>query len=459
MNYFKLLSFSAVFLACSLTWATDQKPNVLFIAVDDLRPELGCYGDTPVQSPHIDKLAASGTVFERAYCQVAVCGASRASLLTGLRPNPTRFLSFKTYASKEAPGAMTLPQEFRLHGYHCVSNGKIFHHKTDTADRSWSEAPWRPPITGTHTLNPESKSMRGGTKNRGPVFEFAEVPDNAYPDGMIADKTIKDLRRLQRMKKPFFLACGFLKPHLPFYAPKKYWDMYDRESIKLADNRYFPNNAPGSLKGSREIQNYHDRNIKFNSDQWHQSCRHGYYACVSYIDAQIGRVLHSLDELGLRENTVIVLWGDHGWHLGEHNFWGKHNVLHLSTRSPLIVSAPGFAGGQKCQRLVEFVDLYPSLCDLAGLTPRNKQLAGKSFKPLLANPKQSGKPAVFSKFGNANSVITERYNYAEFKNGERMLFDLSIDPHENRNIAEVEQNRELVKRLHGLLQENLAASR
>jgi len=198
----------------------DARPNVLFIAVDDLRPELGCYGQEAVKSPNIDALARRGTVFNRAYCQIAVCGASRASLLTGLRPTAKRFLRFDTRAGRDAPGAMTLPEEFRKAGYHCISNGKVFHHKNDTAHRSWSEPSWRPAVGGMTFLHPESKTMIGGKKNRGPVFEAADVADNAYPDGQIADKTIKDLKRMKEQAKPFFIACGFLKPHLPFYAPR-----------------------------------------------------------------------------------------------------------------------------------------------------------------------------------------------------------------------------------------------
>ena len=426
------------------------KPNILFIAVDDLRPELGCYGANQIKSPAIDSLAASGTVFNRAYCQFAVCGASRASLLTGLRPTPKRFLNYLTYAEKDAPGAMTLPEEFRKNGYHCISNGKIFHHLDDTTDRSWSEPAWKPSIGGLATLDPESKTLIS-RKNRGPVFETPDVHDSAYPDGQIADKTIHDLKRMKQDGKPFFIACGFLKPHLPFYAPKKYWDLYDRETIAVADNQYRPENAPPSLKGSGEINNYHNRNITYNSDEWHRSCRHGYYACVSYIDAQIGRVLGTLDELGLRQNTIVILWGDHGWHLGEHNFWSKHNVMHLATRSPMIVSAPGFNAGQKSDRLVEFVDIYPSLCDLAGIKTVNQGLQGTSFKPLLSEPELPWKKAAFSKYGPAVSVITERYNYAEFKNGEKMLYDLEKDAAENVNIAGEAERQELVKQLSELL--------
>jgi iduronate 2-sulfatase len=433
--------------------ASSTKPNVLFIAVDDLRPELGCYDHKWIQSPNIDKLAARGTVFSRAYCQVAVCGASRASLLTGLRPTPKRFLNYQTYAEKDAPGAMTLPEEFRKNGYHCISNGKIFHHKSDTADRSWSKPPWRPPVGGATYLHPESKSMIGGKKKRGPVFEAPDVPDNAYPDGQTADKTIMDLKRMKEAGKPFFLACGFVKPHLPFYAPKKYWDLYDRKKISVADNQYKPKNAPKALKGSGESHSYHNRGIKYNSDEWHRSCRHGYYACVSYVDAQIGRVMQELDRLGLRENTIVILWGDHGWHLGEHNFWGKHNVMHLATNSPMIVAGPEVQAGQKSDKLVEFVDIYPSLCEMAGIATANEGLQGTSFKPLLTAPERPWKEAAFSKFGSAVSVITDRYNYAEFKNGERMLYDLEKDASENVNIAGVAEHQTLVKQLSQMLEE------
>ena len=213
--------------------SASAKPNVLFIAIDDLRPELGCFGGKEVRSPHIDKLAAGGMIFTRAYCQVPVCGASRASLMTGLRPTKKRFLNFDTYAERDAPGAMTLPEEFKRNGYHCLSNGKVFHHKDDTAKRSWSEDPWKPSLGGASFLDPKSKSMIGGRKKRGPVWEAPKVGDNAYPDGQIADNTIADLKRMKKSGKPFFIACGFKKPHLPFYAPKKYWDLYDLSLIHI----------------------------------------------------------------------------------------------------------------------------------------------------------------------------------------------------------------------------------
>jgi len=293
--------------------------------------------------------------------------------------------------------------------------------------------------------------MIGGRKKRGPVLESPKVSDNAYPDGQIADKTIRDLKRMKKKGEPFFLACGFIKPHLPFYAPKKYWDLYDRASLELADNLERPKDAPSALRGSGEIHSYHDRGMKYNSEEWHRSCLHGYYACVSYVDAQIGKVMKTLDDLDLRKNTIIVLWGDHGWHLGEHNFWGKHNVMHLSTRSPLIVSAPGFKSGQACERLVEFVDIYPTLVELAGLKTVNKGLEGTSFKPLLPKPRTAWKKADFSKYGPAVSLVTSRYNYVEFKDGEKMLYDLSVDPDENVNLAKSPKQKDNLKRLGDLM--------
>jgi len=431
---------------------SDKKSNILFIAVDDLRPELGCYDHTWIQSPNIDKLASGGVVFNRAYCQVPVCGASRASLLTGLRPTPERFYDYKTAVDTDVPWARTLPQEFKENGYHCISNGKVFHHNEDAAERSWSESPWRPYLDNLIFLNVESFKMVGGERTRGPIFELADVPDNAYGDGMVADKTIEDLKRMKKSGKSFFLACGFSKPHLPFYAPKKYWDLYDSEQIAVADNRYRPQNAPESLVGSREIHYYHNRNIEYNSDDWHRKMRHGYYACVSYVDAQVGRVLQTLDELGLRENTIVILWGDHGWHLGEHNFWSKHNLMNLATNSPMIVAGPGIKQGEKSHRLVEFVDIYPSLCDLAGIKTGTQDLQGTSFKPLLSDPQLPWKKAAFSEYGPGRGVITERYNYAEFENGENMLYDLQTDAAENVNISQSEDNKELVQQLSIMLE-------
>ncbi len=449
--------------ACALpaVSAPTQRPNVLFIAVDDLRPQLGCYGHTQTLSPNIDQLASRGIRFSRSYCQVPTCGASRCSLLTGIRPTPRRFTGYNSWVDEDASTAVTLPQTFNEAGYYTLSNGKIFHHASDTGRRSWSEPAWRPKKGGLKFLDPDSANYIHPKSRRGPFFEAPDVPDNAYPDGMIADRTIADLKRLKEKDQPFFLACGFQKPHLPFYAPKKYWDLYDRESIELADNRYRPKNAPDSLKGSTEFRNYHDRDIAFNSTEFHKISRHGYYACVSYVDAQVGRVLDTLDALGLRDNTIVVLWGDHGWHLGEHNFWSKHNLMHHAMNAPLMVSAPGFNGGKQSDALVEFIDIYPTLCDLACL-PKIDQLQGKSFMPLMKNPDAPWKEAAFTRYKKGDAIITERYTYAEYDargKTERMLYDHHTDPQENVNIAEERENKAAVKRLSQMLDEGRQTAR
>ncbi len=326
-----------------LLWAdnTVSKPNVLFISIDDLRPELGCYGAKQIKTPHLDKLAADGSVFLNAYSNVATCGASRASLMTSLRPiTGKRFTSYKSRADEDAKGIVTLPEYFRQHGYYTISNGKMLHVQDDSP-QAWTEPAWR---AGSNTnreasyhwynifhdwVDPSSKDLVVGKK--GPFYESADVPDNAYHDGQVCDKTIADLKRLAKMKEPFFLACGFWRPHLPFNAPKKYWDLYDREKIALAENRFRPKNAPKSLRGSTELSGQYSATQGFPKDEdFHRLARHGYYACVSYIDAQVGKILESLVELGLYQNTIVVIWGDHGFHLGEHNFWGKHNTMNHS---------------------------------------------------------------------------------------------------------------------------------
>lgn len=407
------------------------RPNVLFIAVDDLRPELGCYGAPQVKTPHIDQLASQGMRFDRAYCQVPVCGASRASLMTGILPTSGRFLNHMTRADVDVHNAATLPQVFKEAGYTTLSNGKIFHHPKDTGDRSWSEPAWRADQS-TKGLDPET-NRRLSKKKRGRIFESPDVADGDYPDGRTAVKTIEDLRRLNQSDKPFFLACGFVKPHLPFHAPKKYWDLYERGKIQIADNRSRPLNAPEELKGSAEFQQYHLADFDPNSEDFHRMMRHGYLACTSYVDKLIGDVLGELDQLGLAENTIVVLWGDHGWHLGEHNFWGKHNTMHHSTRVPLIIRVPG-KKADVTSALVETSDIFPTLCTLAGIKlPDTAQ--GREFTKLFDDPKSSFRDAVYSRFGKGDAIITERFTYTSYGKT-RMLYDIAKDPQENINIAD-----------------------
>lgn len=301
----------------ALRAADPTRPNVLFIAVDDLRPELACYGQQQIHSPNIDRLAKSGVLFQRAYCMVPTCGASRASLMTGIRPARKRFVDHLTWAEKDAPGATTLNTHFKRNGYYTVSLGKVFHHPTDNAE-GWSEPAWRPKGVPTYRVPEnndlhEQRSKELGDRGRGPAYESGDVADDAYADGVLAAKAIADLQRLAAKEEPFFLAVGFFKPHLPFVAPKKYWDLYDHEQIRLPDNYHVPKDAPPeSIHTSGELRAYAGIPAKGPvSDETARNLIHGYYACVSYTDAQIGKLLDELDRLELSDNTIVVLWGDH----------------------------------------------------------------------------------------------------------------------------------------------------
>ncbi|MBL7153031.1 MAG: sulfatase [Phycisphaerae bacterium] len=460
-EFLKVLGIGAAALAgpnTAFASRSAKRPNVLFIAVDDLRPQLGCYGHKRMISPNIDKLASEGVTFLRSYCQVPVCGASRASLLTGVRPARGRFVGYSTWAEKDLPGVPVIPKHFKGNGYHTISNGKIFHHRADCKD-GWSEAAWFPRSGGNwrNYLLEESKRAGRGNSGGGPAYEAADVADNAYFDGKIADKGISDLRRLKDIAKPFFLALGFLKPHLPFNAPKKYWDMYKREEIDLADNPFRPKGAPdAALHNWGELRSYAGIPKKGPlSEDAARALVHGYYACVSFTDAQIGRVLGELGRLGLRDNTIVVLWGDHGWNLGEHGLWCKHCNFETSLHSPLIVSGPGIEGGIKSNALTEYLDIYPSLCELCGL-PAPGHLEGKSFVPLLKKPNLAWKEAVYSRYFNGDSVKTDRYRYTQWrrKDGEvyaRMLYDHKADPFENVNIAERLENKGIVRKMSDML--------
>ncbi len=412
--------------------AENTKPNVLFIAIDDLRPELGCYGNAVVKSPNIDKLASHGMRFDRAYCQVAVCGASRASMMTSILPTSTRFTRFNSRADEDTPGAITMAQVFKEAGYTTLANGKIFHVSSDTAERSWSRPVQAPGIAHTKYLDPTTGSVMS-EEGHGLFFECVEAADEEYGDGIVAQDTIADLRRLKQSGEPFFLACGFIRPHLPFYAPKKYWDLYDEATLPLATNQYRPQDAPKSLRGFKEYAVYFLDDYEPGTEAFHRKMRHGYYAATSYADKLTGDVLNELEALGLADNTIVVIWGDHGWHLGEHDFWGKHNTLHNALRIPLIVKVPGKTAGTS-ESLVQAVDIFPTLCSLAGLDVPNS-VQGYSFESLLDDPKKNIYDDVYSRFKNADAVVTHRFTYSLFANGEEMLFDLEKDPEENRNLA------------------------
>ena len=389
--------------ACALTPLAAQntgkaaKPNVLFIAVDDLRPELNCFGRTYIHSPNIDRIAKLGMVFERAYCQQAVCSPSRSSLMTGTRPDSTKVWDLVTHFRDAEPNIVTLPEHFKKNGYFAQGVGKIYHPGYDDP-QSWS-VPWQTPKAPTYakTLTPnvedEDKVRKGG-----PAFESGDVADNFYKDGMVADIAVQTLKTLAKKSEPFFLAVGFAKPHLPFVSPKKYWDMYDPAKIQLAPNPYHAEDSPEyALTSSGELRNYYGIPAKGSMpDSLARELKHGYYASVSYTDAQIGKVLDELERQGLTKNTIIVLWGDHGWKLGEHGEWAKHSNVENDTNAPLLMAAPGMkAAGKHTRALVEFVDIFPTLADLAGLS-LPAHLEGVSFRQLLDKPELKWKPAAFS---------------------------------------------------------------
>lgn len=411
------------------------RPNILFLMIDDLRPEFGHLPGGLAITPNLDALAARSLRFERAYCQVPVCGASRASLMTGLYPTARRFLSFATRADRDAPTAATLPEVLRSGGYTTVSLGKVFHHADDAAERSWSLPPWTPSTDPlTDMLDPESARWHS-ERGRGPLLEAADVPDDAYWDGQLAARARAELARLSSEGTPFFLACGFFRPHLPFYAPKRYWDLYDRATLPLAANRFVPRDAPAGLRGSAEYRAYHYMGLMENSEAWHRAMRHGYLASLSYVDRLVGTLIDELDRLGRRHDTLVVLVSDHGWHLGEHNFWGKHNTMRGALRVPLWWShprvAPGVDGG-----LVELVDLFPTLARWAGVEPP-AGLPGRVLIDPETGARGAARDQVYTRFERADAVLTETMLYARFAAPEpgEMLFDWVADPESNLNVA------------------------
>lgn len=431
-----------------------QKPNILFIAVDDLRPELGFYGAKHIKSPNLDKLAEGSVVFTRAYCNVPVCGASRASLLTGVRPSRFRYIDAQTRKDVDNPNAVSLPKLFRESGYRTISNGKIYHHADDDT-LAWDEI-WQSDGKWAYALE-ENQRIRKNTL-RGMPFESANVNDTVYKDGKLAKKVIEDLRRLKKSGDPFFLTLGLGKPHLPFCAPEKYWKMYNRDSISLPENYLQPETTPKeAFHNYGELRNYETIPKKGHlPEDLAKELIHGYYACVSYIDAQIGLVINELETLGLAENTIVVLWGDHGWNLGDHQLWCKHCTFETALHSTLLIKVPGKATGQKTDAITEFIDIYPSLCELTGIQIP-ETVEGKSFVPIL-NGEKSDKDYAVSKFKDAVTLIKGDLFYTEWTDDSgkayaRMLFDHSTDPLELDNLSEKKEYRETVLQLSAELRE------
>lgn len=489
-RYFLCLAAAA---GCVGTASAANRMNVLFIAVDDLRPELGCYGQAHIHSPNIDRLAAEGMLFERAYCQMAVCSPSRSSLMTGCRPDRIKVHDLETHFRKAFPDVVTLPQWFKNHGYFVRGMGKLYHGGGKMDDPpSWSE-PWVSPKMshGTYAI-PENAAIvarkraetaaliaagKKPTRSRdyGPAFECADVPDATYHDGALTDMAVEALGKLAKGQAPFWLGVGFIRPHLPFVAPKKYWDLYDPAKLPPIPNPFRPRNAPeyAVLEGG-ELRTYDAIPKGTLPDDLAQTLRHGYFASVSYMDAQVGRLLDELDRLGLRKSTIVILWGDHGWKLGEHDAWCKHTNVELDTRVPMILSVPGMkTAGAKTSALVEFVDIYPTLAELAGL-PLPEHLEGVSFAPLLDRPDQPWKSAAFSQYprgaqgtslmGYSMRTATHRLTlWVDRKDASKVdaveLYDHTADPQENENIADRTDMAAVVKRLTAQLRAGWQAAR
>ncbi len=501
-----LAALNLVFYSCAEKSGTIKhvSPNILFIPVDDLRPELGCYGNSFIKTPNIDRLAQEGVVFTRTYCQQAVCNPSRASLLTGLRPDSIQVWDLVTRFRDNVPDVVTLPQYFKQNGYTTIGLGKTFHN--DIPDSiSWSERPhlkgfpFDPDAVYASELNlqiqeeKKQKLIVAGKIRLDPLgywylkansTECADVDDDAYYDGAQTTYAIRRLQELAIEKKPFFLSVGYYKPHLPFNAPNKYWDLYQRESIPVAQNQYPPKDSPSyTVHGDQELRYYDDNHdLPSPSEQpWNinrqKEVKHGYYASVSYTDAQIGRLMDELKRLDLLNNTIVVLWGDHGWKLGEHNGWGKMSNYDIDAHVPLIISGANVkAKGEKSNALTELVDIYPTLCDLAGL-PVPSHLQGKSLTPLLNEPEKEWNTAAYSQFllgrfgpletrdeeRMGYSIRTDQYRYIRWykwdktinKKGEFLdheLFDHFKDPQENENLANDMNNKETIDQLAKQLQ-------
>ena len=478
----------AMLLTCLSLQAADR-PNVLFIAVDDLRPELGCYGNKLVRSPNIDRIAARGIVFSKAYCQQAVCSPSRTAIMTGLRPDTTKVWDLVTHFRAAQPDCITLPQHFKANGYHCAAINKVYH-KGFEDGRSWSEPHWysvgkaidtdlvdyTQQIVTKHAVDVEefmSPLPKINTDSKpGPAFEVSLKAEDNLPDGAAAAEAVRRLAKLKTKGQPFFLAVGFAKPHLPFVAPKKYWDLYDANTIPVPTIDHLPSGSPlfaGHVNG--ELHNYPGV-PKGNPipAEFAKTLRHGYYACISYTDAQIGKVLDALDEEGLAASTIIVLWGDHGWQLGDHGLWHKHTNFEIATRAPLLISVPHSLGkqnaGKKCDAPVEFVDVYPTLAEICGL-PAPTRVDGNSLQHFLDNPSAPATDVAISQYPRRDtdtgadmmgySIRDSRWRatFWRDRNGPKIfvteLYDEQNDPAETVSVANLPEHKTLLESLEKFL--------
>lgn len=473
-----LILYAACFIwssQCSAISAADR-PNVLLILVDDLKPSFGAYGDKWVHSPNLDRLAARGMRFDMAYCNQAVCAPSRNNLLLGSRSTSIGVYSLGQHFRTAVPDAVTMPQYFKQHGYHSAGIGKVFHigHGNINDVHSWS-VPFQPDKVIDYVL-PEST---GGKLTReealfsnkskaglpmGAAWEIADVDDGAYADGRIATEGMKRLNAYKKSDEPFFLALGFTKPHLPFCAPKKYWALYDRSKLPMAEYTLPPAGAPAYAgKTIGELNQY--KPVPQNpplGQELQRTLIHGYYASMSYMDSQVGRVLDEVDRLGLAGNTIIVLWGDHGYHLGDHGTWTKHTNYEQANRIPIVIAAPGVTQpDSSSDALIETVDLFPTIADLAGLpAPKGPQpIDGESFVPILKGDDSGiGEYAYhcYPKGGRLGRAIrTSRYRLVEWSQSgtdhkpDYELYDYANDPLERKNVASEQPG--IVEKLSAIL--------
>ena len=493
----------------SITHAQDAQtaPNVLFIAVDDLKPTIGAFGDDLAHTPNIDLLAEQATVFLNNHTQQAVCGPSRASLMTGKRPDYTKVRDLKTKMRDMVPEIVTIPQYFKNQGYKTIGLGKIFDPRCVDEFRdkpSWSvpfmpehkfeySNDFGPPAMGfyqdpkikAHIQKLRNEAKANGIKNLGkylrdtfkPPFEKTDAPDDAYVDGALAMYTNKFLDEYKpESNEPFFLAVGFKRPHLPFTAPKKYWDIYNLSKFEIAKFQQNSKNGPSiAYHSSGELRSYITPEISYEisknnrvilSEEFQKDLIHGYYASTSFIDAQIGKIVDKLKETGLHKNTIIVIWGDHGWHLGDHGLWNKHSNFEQATRSPLIIFDPRVKKRIQIKSPTEFIDIFPTLCAATGLQiPEN--LDGKNLMPLIEGEQISIKPFAVSQWTSAKktgySFRTDRYRYTVWLNGKKStdpvfeedifaeeLYDYRTDPAETINLAGEKQSVNLIKRFQKL---------
>ncbi len=462
---------------------TDQQPpNILFVCVDDLRPELGCYGNPHIVSPNIDRLASRGVVFLNHYVQVPTCGASRYSLLTGMLPvnrmelgNEVIRQSISNKPEQELPE--TFIHHLKRNGYYTVGIGKISHYadgllygyndpvgKELELPHSWDEMLFDPGKweTGWNAFFAYADgSNRQSMEKKVRPYEMGEVTDEGYPDGLTANLAIEKLHQLKEMNQPFFLAVGFFKPHLPFNAPKKYWDLYNESELPLSPSPFIPQHVNNqSLHSSSEFNQYLLGEEKASlgkplSDGYARKIRHAYFSCVSYIDAQIGKILNEMELLGLNENTLVVIWGDHGWHLGDQLVWGKHTIFERALKSVLIMKVPkSKIRSHSCDKVVSSIDIYPTIMELCGLEMPYTS-PGRSLTGLLRDPEAvDWKEQSYAYFRNGITLRTKRYRLTKYFREEEPvleLYDHLVDSYENRNIASEKQ--EIVDSLMIFLEE------